>query len=126
MNEWWSLKFKRLNTIWCISNLNAAARNKKRSDLESVRDAKVDKLTNSEVIFDSKLMNNCSVSLITAIQADAEFMKRATVAAIPVRLYLIIKRLATGGIVAEKNVSTIANAVAAAEDYFKKNETSPK
>ena len=63
--------------------LNAAARNKKRSDLESVRDAKVDKLTNLGVIFYSKLTNNCSESLITAIQADAEFMEGPAVAAIP-------------------------------------------
>ena len=57
--------------------LNAATRNRKRSELEGVRDAKVDKLTNSGVILYSRLLSHCSVPLKTAIQAYVELMEMA-------------------------------------------------
>ena len=57
--------------------------------------------------------------------SNSEYLPSCDATRDGIRLYLIIKSLATDGIVAERNVSTIANAVAAAEDYFNEMKQLP-
>ena len=57
--------------------------------------------------------------------SNSEYLPSCDATRDGIRLYLIIKSLATDGIVAERNVSTIANAVTAAEDYFNEMKQLP-
>ena len=57
--------------------------------------------------------------------SNSEYLPSCDATRDGIRLYLLIKSLATDGIVAERNVSTIANAVAAAEDHFSEMKQLP-